>query len=185
LLGSLDSLVIADETSQGNPQPTATQLAKVNTYETVSSRAVSEEEPALVGLADFLKEPGEGAEQRRSQNRNSRPAETAIPEDSTYLKLKGLCKGAVRFRKDGHWGSIKLTTEYDYGGGDAMSGGGDMLRASDGIVIPLQYEVVAKVGACGDCGYAHQLEEVKLDKSDRRMTPCLKFSLASIRPDTD
>lgn len=167
LLGSLDSLMISEEPHEPNHYIGPNQLSKVNTFDTASSRPVSEE-PDVTGFDDLLKEPGSVRELRKSRPANPRVADFIIHSDSTYHKLKGLCKGAVRFRKDGHWGSIKLTTEYDYGGGGGISGGGDMLRASDGIVIPLQYELVAKVGACGDCGYAHELDEVKLDKSDKR-----------------
>ncbi|KAK4663496.1 hypothetical protein QC763_0099140 [Podospora pseudopauciseta] len=98
-------------------------------------------------------------EHRKSSRANPRSEDCNIGSDSTYHKLKGLCKGAVRFRKDGHWGSIKMTTEYGDGGG----GAGDMMRASDAIV-PLQYEVT-KVAGCAECGYAHDLEAVELDKS--------------------
>ncbi|KAK0726643.1 hypothetical protein B0T21DRAFT_385829 [Apiosordaria backusii] len=98
-------------------------------------------------------------EHRKSSRANPRSEDCSIGPDSTYHKLKGLCKGAVRFRKDGHWGSIKMTTEYGGGGG----GAGDMMRASDAIV-PLQYEVT-KVAGCGECGYAHDLDAVELDKS--------------------
>ncbi|KXX82736.1 Sorbin and SH3 domain-containing protein 1 [Madurella mycetomatis] len=166
LLGSLDSLVISEEPHDPNPYIGPNQLYKVNTFDTTSSRPVSEEAD-VIGSDDISKEPGPATELRKSRPVNPRAADFIIHSDSTYHKLKGLCKGAVRFRKDGHWGSIKLTTEYDYGGSGGISGGGDMLRASDGIVIPLQYELVAKVGACGDCGYAHDLDEVKLDKSDK------------------
>ncbi|GAB1315362.1 hypothetical protein MFIFM68171_05572 [Madurella fahalii] len=166
LLGSLDSLVISEEPHGANPHIHLSQLSRVNTFDTTQSQPVSEA-PSLVVLDDLLKDPGSTSDLRKSRPANSRLADFAIPADSTYHRLKGLCKGAVKFRNDGHWGSIKLTTEYDYGGGSGISGGGDMLRASDGIVIPLQYELVAKVGACGDCGYAHDLDEVKLDKSDK------------------
>lgn len=176
LLGSLDSLVISEDPRRSNPHIHSNPLSKINTCETASSRPESQGEGGLVGFEDLLKEPGPTGEHRKSRPANPRLADFAIQEDSTYHKLKGLCKGAVKFRKDGHWGSIKLTTEYDYGGGGGISGGGDMLRASDGIVIPLQYELVAKVGACGDCGYAHDLDEVKLDKSDKRMTSFLPMS---------
>ncbi|KAK4183660.1 hypothetical protein QBC35DRAFT_418480 [Podospora australis] len=99
-------------------------------------------------------------ENRKSSRVNPRLADCNIDASSTYHKLKGLCKGAVKFRKDGHWGSIKLTTEY----GDGAGGGpGDMMRASDAIV-PLQYEVT-KVAGCGECGYAHDLDAIELDKS--------------------
>ncbi|KAK4199944.1 hypothetical protein QBC40DRAFT_175104 [Triangularia verruculosa] len=98
-------------------------------------------------------------EHRKSSRANPRSEDCSIGPDSTYHKLKGLCKGAVRFRKDGHWGSIKMTTEYGGGGG----GAGDMMRASDAI-MPLQYEVT-KVAGCGECGYAHDLDAVELDKS--------------------
>lgn len=101
-------------------------------------------------------------EHRKSSRANPRSEDCNIGSDSTYHKLKGLCKGAVRFRKDGHWGSIKMTTEYGGGGG----GAGDMMRASDAIV-PLQYEVT-KVAGCAECGYAHDLEAVELDKSRKR-----------------
>jgi hypothetical protein len=120
----------------------------------------------LVGMEELLRESGFNSDRRRSRPTSPRVPDCAVRESSTYYKLKGLCRGATRFRKDGHWDSIKLTSEYDCGGGGAGAGAGDMMRASDGITVPFQYEMT-KVGACADCGYAHDLDEVELDKSNK------------------
>jgi hypothetical protein len=117
-------------------------------------------------MEELLKESSFNSDRRKSRPASPRVPDCAVRETSTYYKLKGLCRGATRFRKDGHWDSIKLTSEYDCGSGGAGAGAGDMMRASDGITVPFQYEMT-KVGACGDCGYAHDLDDVELDKSDK------------------
>jgi hypothetical protein len=117
-------------------------------------------------MEELLKESSFNSDRRRSRPASPRVPDCAVRETSTYYKLKGLCRGATKFRKDGHWDSIKLTSEYDCGSGGAGAGAGDMMRASDGITVPFQYEMT-KVGACGDCGYAHDLDDVELDKSNR------------------
>lgn len=156
LLGSLDSLVIAEDEPMSIPpfnlSPTANDGRR----------------DSLIGVEELLRESANFSEHRKSRPANPRIPDCAIRVDSTYYKLKGLCRGATRFRKDGHWGSIKLTSEYEYGGG--MTGGGDMMRASDGLAVPFQYEI-ARVGACGDCGYGHDLDEVEIDRDDKRTAP--------------
>lgn len=83
-----------------------------------------------------------------------------IREDSTYHRFGGLCRGAVKFRQDGHWGSIVRTTEQS-------GSGGDMLRASDGI-MPFHYdEEPVQVARCGDCSYSQSLDEVLDDMEDK------------------
>ncbi|KAJ4288767.1 hypothetical protein N0V88_007303 [Collariella sp. IMI 366227] len=42
-------------------------------------------------------------------------------DDFTHPDDFDQSRGATKFRKDGHWASIKLTSEYEYGGG--MAGG--------------------------------------------------------------
>ncbi|KAK3291131.1 uncharacterized protein B0H64DRAFT_420457 [Chaetomium fimeti] len=158
LLGSLDSLVIAEDSSeQGWPASRESAITMTNTR---SSENSSVEEPGLIGLDALLKESGFNSERRKSRPASPRIPDCDIRQDSTYYKLRGLCKGATKFRKDGNWDSIKLINEDEYGAG--ATGAGDMMRASDGITVPFQYET-AKVGACGDCGYAHDLDEVELD----------------------
>ncbi|KAK4095988.1 hypothetical protein N658DRAFT_437040 [Parathielavia hyrcaniae] len=157
LLGSLDSLVIPED---------STELDRSSTQDTrppANSNAASQD---MLGVQDMLRESGHPSEHRKSRPTTPRIPDLGIRADSTYYKLKGLCKGATRFRKDGHWDSIKLTNEYEYGAGGGSIGAGDMMRASDGITVPFQYETT-KVGACGDCGYAHDLDEVELDKSSK------------------
>ncbi|KAK4119501.1 hypothetical protein N657DRAFT_257006 [Parathielavia appendiculata] len=156
LLGSLDSLVIPED---------STELDRSSTQDTrpPASNAASQD---LLGMEDMLRESCYPSEHRKSRPTTPRIPDLGIRADSTYYKLKGLCKGATKFRKDGHWDSIKLTNEYEYGAGGGSIGAGDMMRASDGITVPFQYETT-KVGACGDCGYAHDLDEVELDKSNR------------------
>ncbi|KAK4153824.1 hypothetical protein C8A00DRAFT_14998 [Chaetomidium leptoderma] len=146
-LGSLDSLVIAEDSPELDHRPPSTGHG-------------------LIGVEDLLKESGFNSDRRKSRPASPRVPDCGIREDSTYYKLKGLCKGATKFRKDGHWDSIQLTNEYEYGGGAAGGGAGDMMRASDGITVPFQYEMT-KVGACGECGYAHDLDDVELDMADK------------------
>ncbi|KAK4233534.1 hypothetical protein C8A03DRAFT_19410 [Achaetomium macrosporum] len=148
LLGSLDSLVIPEDPPDVKGFPPGSNNAD------------------LLGLEELLKDSSFNSERRKSRPASPRIPDCGIREDSTYYKLKGLCKGATKFRKDGHWASIKLTTEYEYGAGGASATGGDMMRASDGLAVPFQYETT-KVGACGECGYAHDLDDVELDKSNK------------------
>jgi hypothetical protein len=163
LLGSLDSLVIAEDSSELDwPISREAEVTMTNTRSSVNS---SVEEPGLIGLDALLKESGFNSDRRKSRPASPRVPDCAIRQDSTYYKLRGLCKGATKFRKDGHWDSIKLINEDEYGSGAA--GAGDMMRASDGITVPFQYETT-NVGACGDCGYAHDLDEVELDMNDNR-----------------
>ncbi len=159
-LGSLDSLVIAEDSSMDRPSSkggAALATRSPNTHD----------EHELLGVEDLLRESSHLSDRRKSRPASPRIPDCSIREDSTYYKLKGFCRGATRFRKDGHWDSIKLTNENDYGSGGGAFVGGDMMRASDGITVPFQYEM-SRVGACGDCGYAHDLDEVELDKSDSR-----------------
>ncbi|KAH6843444.1 hypothetical protein B0I37DRAFT_217893 [Chaetomium sp. MPI-CAGE-AT-0009] len=160
LLWSLDSLVIAEDSSE--PVWPASRESAVTMTNTRSSANSSVEEPGLIGLDALLKDSAYNSERRKSRPTSPRVPDCAIRQDSTYYKLRGLCKGATKFRKDGNWDSIKLINEDEYGSG--AGGAGDMMRASDGITVPFQYET-AKVGACGDCGYAHDLDEVELDMS--------------------
>ncbi|KAK3303809.1 uncharacterized protein B0T15DRAFT_402453 [Chaetomium strumarium] len=146
LLGSLDSLVIPEDPPDAKGFPPGSN----NTD--------------LLGLEELLKESSFHSERRKSRPASPRIPDCGIREDSTYYRLKGLCKGATRFRKDGHWGSIKLSSEYDAAG--TSVGGGDMMRASDGLAVPFQYET-AKVGTCSECGYADDLDNVELDKSNK------------------
>lgn len=88
-----------------------------------------------------------------------RKASLTIGPKSSYHRHKGICQGGVKFRKDGHWESIVKTSEFTAGAG---ASGGEMLRASDGI-IPLQFEEEAKIGRCGECSYAHDLDEMERD----------------------
>lgn len=98
-----------------------------------------------------------------------RKASLTIGFKSSYHRLKGICQGGVKFRMDGHWESIVTTSEFSAGAG---ASGGEMLRASDGI-IPLQFEEEAKIGRCGECSYAHDLEEMERDASlaGKRISP--------------
>ncbi|KAL2127593.1 hypothetical protein VTI74DRAFT_10448 [Chaetomium olivicolor] len=153
MLGSLDSLVIAeDEVMMIQPSAHLSPVA-------------NDPDHSMVGVDELLRESSTVREHRKSRPANPRIPDCAIREDSTYYRLKGLCRGATKFRKDGHWESIKLTSEYEYGSG-GMAGGGEMMRASDGLAVPFQYEMT-KVGACGDCGYAHDLDEVEMDKDNK------------------
>ncbi|KAK0624414.1 hypothetical protein B0T14DRAFT_426326 [Immersiella caudata] len=99
----------------------------------------------------------------------ARPPDCRIAERSTYKRLGGLCPGAIKFRNDENWSSIQEVSEFSSLGAGS---GGEMLRASDGI-IPLQFEETIKVGRCSECYYSHAMEEVVLDKS---------LDLRSIRP---
>ncbi|KAL2015336.1 hypothetical protein VTK56DRAFT_5780 [Thermocarpiscus australiensis] len=156
LLGSLDSLFIPEE-----PPTSSTSEAAG-----LASSTVKKGDGMMTAQELLRDESSSISDHRKSNPINPRLADCTIGEDSTYHKLKGLCKGAVRLRTEGHWGNVKISTEYDYGsGGSAVAAGGNMLRASDGIVVPLEYEVV-KVVAC-ECGYAHPLDEVDLDKSSK------------------
>jgi len=98
-----------------------------------------------------------------------RKASLTIGLKSSYHRLKGICQGGVKFRMGGHWESIVTTSEFSAGAG---ASGGEMLRASDGI-IPLQFEEEAKIGRCGNCSYAHDLEEMEQDASleGKRINP--------------
>jgi hypothetical protein len=128
------------------------------------STITTDSDRSLVGVEDLLRESSLSSDRRKSRPTSPRIPECEIREGSTYYRLKGLCRGATKFRKDGHWDSIRLVDEFDAGVG---AGGGDMMRASDGITVPFQYEMT-KVAACGDCGYAHDLDEVDLDKESKR-----------------
>lgn len=91
----------------------------------------------------------------------ARHPNSRITERSTYKRLGGLCPGAIKFRTDGSWASILEVSEFSSLGAGL---GGEMLRASDGI-IPLQFEETIKVGRCSACYYSHPMDEVQLDKS--------------------
>ncbi len=160
MLGSLDSLVIAEGSAEVDRPASEAIGSKLSA---TRSTITTDSDPSLVGFEDLLKESSLTSDRRRSRPASPRIPECAIREGSTYYKLKGLCRGAARFRKDGHWDSIKITDEFD---GAMGAGGSDMMRASDGITVPFHYETT-KVGACGDCGYAHDLDEVELDKDNR------------------
>ncbi|KAK4450620.1 hypothetical protein QBC34DRAFT_349384 [Podospora aff. communis PSN243] len=99
----------------------------------------------------------------------ARAPDCRITERSTYHRLGGLCPGAIRFRNDENWSSIQEVSEFSSLGAGS---GGEMLRASDGI-IPLQFEETTKVGRCSACYYSHDMEQVILDKT---------LDLRSIRP---
>jgi hypothetical protein len=163
LLGSLDSLVIPEDSAELDRSVSQGGIGASS----AGTRSNSVTNQDLIGVEDLLRESSYLSERRKSRPASPRIPDVSIREDSTYYKLKGLCKGATKFRKDGHWGSIKLTNEYEYGAGGGAMGGGDMMRASDGITVPFQYEMT-KVGACGDCGYAYDLDDVELDKSNKR-----------------
>ena len=160
MLGSLDSLVIAEGSAELD-RPVSEVIG--TSLSATRSTITSDSDPSLIGVEDLLKESSFASDRRKSRPASPRIPECAIREGSTYYRLKGLCRGATRFRKDGHWDSIKITDEFDGGMG---AGGSDMMRASDGITVPFHYETT-KVGACGDCGYAHDLDEVELDQDDR------------------
>ncbi|KAH6618381.1 hypothetical protein B0J18DRAFT_277749 [Chaetomium sp. MPI-SDFR-AT-0129] len=157
MLGSLDSLVITEDASE---QDYAWTHDDPKTSRPFSQTGT---ESGLIGLDDLMRETAYNSDRRKSRPASPRVPDCGIRGDSTYYKLKGLCKGATKFRKDGHWDSIQFT-DYDYGGGGAAAGG-DMIRASDGITVPFQYEMT-NVGACAECGYGHDLDDVELDKSD-------------------
>lgn len=160
LLSSRDSLpVIADETVD-EPQPYSPVIAHPQTK--------NGSEHTLIGIEELLNEASLSNERRKSRPAYPRLPDCAIREDSTYHKLKGFCRGGVRFRKDGNWDSIKLNSEF----GGMAAGGGDFLRASNGIVIPLDYEMT-KMGGCSECAYAHDLEEVEADKGNLRKFICI------------
>ncbi|KAK1752046.1 hypothetical protein QBC47DRAFT_389508 [Echria macrotheca] len=91
--------------------------------------------------------------------RVARQMDCSIGPSSTFRRLKGFCEGATTFRKDGHWDSIVRTSEYSAA---LTSAGGEMLRASDGI-IPFQFEEETKIGKCSQCPYSHDLEEMEQD----------------------
>lgn len=159
VLASLDSLVLEEEETTPAAPP------RVSGH--------SNEEAGNTTFDDMMKETSYNSDRRKSRPSTPRVPDCAIREDSTYYKLKGLCRGATKFRTDGHWGSIKFTSEYDQGVNATGTGAGDMLRASDGITVPFQYEVTM-VGACGSCGYAHSLEDVELDKENKRKSKCFQ-----------
>lgn len=123
--------------------------------------AAEEPERAIIGFEDLLEQPDTAAERRKSKPVYPRVPDLTIRDCSTYYKLKGVCRGAVRFRNDGDWDGIKFTTEYDHGEG------ADLLRASNGVVIALQAEAT-KVGACSECTYSHPIEEVEVDRGNAR-----------------
>lgn len=164
LLGSLDSLIIAEDAADLDRSISSEAVAAPLSDSRGTVR--DDAEHAVIGLEELLKESSFNSDRRKSRPASPRVPDCGVREDSTYYKLKGLCKGATRFRKDGHWDSIKLINEYECGGGGGATGAGDMMRASDGITVPFQYEMT-KVGACGDCGYAHDLDDVELDKSNK------------------
>ncbi|KAL2193066.1 hypothetical protein P885DRAFT_46278 [Corynascus similis CBS 632.67] len=159
---SLDSVVNSDDVNGSDHAVSNGARAATSARVSANSSTGSNR----IGFDDLLKESGYHSDWRKSRPASPRIPDHAIREDSTYFKMKGLCKGATKFRKDGHWGSIKLTTQCDYGVVSAGAGTGDMLRASDGITVPFQYETTM-VGACGDCGYAHDLDDVELDKTNK------------------
>lgn len=167
MLGSLDSLVITEDASE---QDYAGAYDDPKTSRPFSHNAT---ESGLIGLDDLMRETAYNSDRRKSRPASPRVPDCGIRADSTYYKLRGLCKGATKFRKDGHWDSIQLT---DYGAGGAAAGG-DMIRASDGITVPFQYEAT-NVGACADCGYGHDLDDVELDKNDSRRYPVLWFIIS-------
>ena len=172
MLGSLDSLVIAEDSAELD-RPISNEALGSRLS---STRSTATNETDTIGVEDLLRESNVTSDRRKSRPASPRIPDCAIRDGSTYYKLKGYCRGATKFRKDGHWDSIQLTNEYEYGSGGATVGGGDMMRASDGITVPFQYETT-KVGACGECGYAHDLEDVELDKSgNRKALPSLDSS---------
>ncbi|KAK0725860.1 hypothetical protein B0H67DRAFT_571736 [Lasiosphaeris hirsuta] len=115
-------------------------------------------EELIVAASD----PKPTSEQRETARpHNVRAIDCRIGAGSTYHLLKGFCKGGIQFRNDGHWSNIHRTTVYN-GGGAAV--GGDMLRASDGI-IPFQFEEAVQVGRCSECDFAHGVDEIELDMS--------------------
>ncbi|KAK3903624.1 hypothetical protein C8A05DRAFT_43188 [Staphylotrichum tortipilum] len=162
-LGSLDSLVITEDVASME-RPSSKDISGGAPLAARSPIANAADHDIL-GVEDLLRESSNLSDRRKSRPASPRIPDCSIREDSTYYKLKGFCRGATRFRKDGHWDSIKLTNENDYGSGGGAFVGGDMMRASDGITVPFQYEM-SRVGACGDCGYAHDLDEVELDRTE-------------------
>lgn len=124
-------------------------------------------EDGLMLVGDLLREPSSSSLNRDTMMRrrtNPRTPDCSVGPDSTYHKFRGFCKGATKFRRDGHWNSIERAN------GDSE----DMMRASDGIMVPLQYgggydEEEEQVGKCSACFYSHDWDEVEADKSGSRM----------------
>ncbi|KAK4222002.1 hypothetical protein QBC38DRAFT_490875 [Podospora fimiseda] len=121
-------------------------------------------EDGLMLMEDLLREPSSSSSNRDTIMRrrtNPRIPDCSIGPESTYHRLRGFCKGATKFRRDGHWDSIQRTSDESE----------DMMRASDGIMVPLSYgsgfdEDDEKVGKCSGCFYSHDWDEVEVDKSD-------------------
>ena len=164
-MGSIDSFASTDENIDISSEliPSSPPLRQPS---------IANSEQSLMGLEDLLRESSWLSEPQKGRPAYPRSPDCKIGEGSTYHRLKGFCMGAARFRKDGNWSSIKFSTEFEYGAGGIGAGGGDLLRASDGIVVPLQYEMT-KVGSCGECGYAHDLDEVEADKSNKGKNPVM------------
>ncbi|KAK3991126.1 hypothetical protein QBC44DRAFT_214946, partial [Cladorrhinum sp. PSN332] len=121
-------------------------------------------EDGLMLMEDLLRETSSSSSNRNTIMRrrtNPRIPDCSIGTDSTYHRLRGICKGATKFRRDGHWDSIQRTSDESE----------DMMRASDGIMVPLSYgsgydEDDEKVGKCSACFYSHDWDEVEADKSN-------------------
>ncbi|AEO63789.1 uncharacterized protein THITE_2039753 [Thermothielavioides terrestris NRRL 8126] len=162
-LGSPVSLNTPEDVSEPS-HPTAAKIEAAPPIST-SQRAQDAATPSLPGFDDFLRQSIFLDEHRQSQPDSPRIPDLAIRRDSTYHKLGGFCRGAKKFRKDGNWDRIRLSADTDHGGG-ADSVGGDATRVSDALMIPFQYGR-AKVGACVECGYSHDQDDVLLDKGGK------------------
>lgn len=164
-------LITPTVTAEAEPLTTIANPSEITLSTPVAPEAApkheTDDDPML--FSEFLDEPDEETKppqkQPLSAHRDTFHPRTVTPdctilENSTYHRLGGFCRGAVKFRQDGHWGSIVRTTEHS-------GSGGDMLRASDGI-MPFHYdEAPVKVARCGDCSYSHSLEEVLDDMTDK------------------
>jgi hypothetical protein len=173
LLRSLDSLITFEDSS--DLDLSVLPDAKPKTVPSaISAPGKEDADGGLLGFADFLRETSFASERRRSRPPSPRIPDCALREDSTYHKLGRLCRGAKRFRKDGHWGSIRQT-EFDHApAASSLASSGDAPSPFiNGRIM---------VGACSECAYAHDLDDVQLDKHfsrefwflPRKLTwPCL------------
>ncbi|KAK4163285.1 hypothetical protein QBC43DRAFT_301264 [Cladorrhinum sp. PSN259] len=122
-------------------------------------------EDGMMLMDEMLRESSSTKSNRDTMMRrrtNPRIPDCSIGPDSTYHKFRGICKGATKFRRDGHWDSIECVN------GESE----DMMRASDGIMVPMSYgggyddDEEEKVGKCSACFYSHDWDEVEADKSN-------------------
>ncbi|KAK0648067.1 hypothetical protein B0T16DRAFT_455573 [Cercophora newfieldiana] len=159
-LNSSDSPLL--ETSSDNastlhqqPLPTPPSVSRIEPFKSPSSNDVGFAMSHISRTPSVLLNSGE-----QLTRVAARPADCRITDRSTYIRLGGFCSGAAKFRLDNSWSSIKEVSEFSSLGAGS---GGEMLRASDGI-IPLQFEETTKVGRCSECYYSHEMDEVALDK---------------------